>query len=116
MRMSLVHISFLAVFLALASPAAAQTAGEGGTNDDSGASPLLIACDGALCDTTNDSSCALSGAPRDGSFGPLVAMGMALVAALMRRAKREALCPPDATNVGPGAPRSVASGQRKEQL
>ena len=116
MRMWLVHISFLAVFLALASPAVAQTAEEGGTNGDSGASPLLIACDGALCDTTNDSSCALSGAPSHGSFGSLIAVGVTLAAALMRRAKREALCPPDATNVGPGAPRSVASRQREEQL
>src|SRR5260370_38762417 len=111
MRMWLVHISFLAVFLALASPAAAQTAGEGGTNDDSGASPLLIACDGALCDTTNDSSCALSGAPRDGSFGPLVAMGMALVAALMRRGKGGAVWPPPAADVGPGAPRPGGAGR-----
>jgi MYXO-CTERM domain-containing protein len=116
MRMRLVDISVLAVFLALASPAAAQTTGEGGTNGANDASPLLIACDGALCDTTNDSSCALSGAPPDGSFGSLVAMGAALAGALRRRAKREALCPPDATKVGPGAPRSVASRQREEQL
>ncbi len=105
MRFSFIHMSFLAVFLTFAGSGAAQTLGEAGTNGDSnmgvdaGDDATPIACDGALCDTTNGSSCTLvSTAPRDGSLASMVAMGVLLVAGLARRARPKELWSRDGTS------------------
>jgi hypothetical protein len=74
--------------------AAADTATNDAASSGSGAPPL--ACDGALCDTTNGSTCGVS--PRARGVAHVDSEGLALIAscvaiALARRAKRGARRP-----------------------
>ena len=114
MRFSVIHMLFFGVILTFAGSGAAQTLGDGGTIRDSrmgveggdgsasdrgddGSTP--IACDGALCDTTNGSSCTLvSNTGRDGSLPSMIATGALLAAGLARRARRKELRPRDETS------------------
>jgi hypothetical protein len=116
MRLRVTFIALSALVLVDARLAAADDAGEAGTNGDSdvatsdatsgddgsanndpGPDGTPIACDGALCDTTNGSECGVAG-PAIGnahldstSVGALVAV---LGLGIARRARRGALRPP----------------------
>jgi hypothetical protein len=108
---------FVAVFLAMARPAFADDAGEGGTNGDSaaeasGAAELAndgavidadnaeqmpLACDGALCKTTSGSTCAVSdrspGRPDPVNPPAVLVVALALAFVLVRKKGRGTSCP-----------------------
>jgi hypothetical protein len=71
--------------------AAADDGGDAGEDaaDDSGApgSTVPLGCDGALCDTTNDSSCDIGPAGPAPMSGVPLAVGLALVVAGFVRRK-----------------------------
>jgi hypothetical protein len=102
LRVTLIAISALA--LVDAGPAAADDAGEAGTNGDSGVATGVpspnatpIACDGALCDTTNGSECGVAGATVGNAHFDsiwLAALVAAMALGIERRARRGAPRPP----------------------
>jgi hypothetical protein len=108
---------FVAVFLAMAHPAFAEDAGEGGTNGDSAgdasgagesasdgavidadiAEQMSLACDGALCETRSGSTCAvIGGSPgQPDPVNPLAVfvVTVALAIVLARKKGRGTTCP-----------------------
>ena len=102
LRVTLIAISALA--LVDPGPAAADDAGDAGTNSDSGLGSGVqspdapsIACDGALCDTTNGSECGVArGTAGNAHFDSiwLAAMVAAVALGIERRARRGARRPP----------------------
>ncbi|MDP9000813.1 MAG: hypothetical protein M3O46_11955, partial [Myxococcota bacterium] len=81
MRLAPTRVVLVALILCISRLAIADDAGEGGTKDDSGSEAsgdeasvvdggmnrAPIACDGALCDTTNGAGCGLVDRPFMGS-------------------------------------------------
>jgi hypothetical protein len=87
------------VTLALSSPAIASATGMDASSstttpclDDSGNPCVPLACDGALCDTTNGASCGVvSGAHSGGSLSIIMMLGAAAALIAIRGRRRRAL-------------------------
>jgi hypothetical protein len=137
MRWRFVLMSFVAVFLARPRPALADDAGDSGTNGDSGweasadegASGVepnddgaassrgpasdgpIVACDGALCDTTNGAECGIArGTPTRAPVdrATLMAVAAAFTLAITRRVRGGARRPSALTSAAVRRPTQEA--------